>query len=93
MVGVVGRSVLYRNEDAHGFVQRDEGGDLAFVDLGSSSTTIFAVDSVLFRHPMISPDGTRVVVEVQPFAPVHAEPESEFNAPNHRADLWLFELD
>jgi hypothetical protein len=92
MVGVVGGSVLYRNEQAHGFVQRDEGGDLAFVDLGSGNTTIFATDSVLFRHPMISPDGARVVVEVQPFAPVHAEPESEFNAPNHRADLWLFDL-
>jgi hypothetical protein len=92
MVAVVGRSVLYRNEEAHGFVQRDEGGDLAFVDLGSGSTSTFATDTVLFRHPMISPDGTRVVVEVQPFAPVHADVESEFQAPNHRADLWLFEL-
>jgi hypothetical protein len=92
LVAVVGRSVLYRFEDAHGFVQRDEGGDLAFVDLTSGGMTLFSTDSVLFRHPMISPDGTRVVVEVQPFAPVHADPESEFNAPNHRADLWLFEL-
>jgi hypothetical protein len=41
---------------------------------------------------MISPDDARVVVEVQPFAPVHPEPESEFNAPNHRADLWRFDL-
>jgi len=92
LVAVVGRSVLYRFEDAHGFVQRDEGGDLAFVDLASGGTTLFSTDSVLFRHPMISPDGTRVVVEVQPFAPVHADPDSDFNAPNHRADLWLFEL-
>jgi hypothetical protein len=92
LVAIVGESVLYRNEDAHGFVQRDEGGDLAFVDLGTGGTTIFATDSVLFRHPTISPDGNRAVVEVQPFALVHAEPESEFNAPNHRADLWLFEL-
>jgi WD40 repeat protein len=93
LVAVVGRSVLYRFEDAHGFVQRDEGGDLAFVDLGSGGTTTFSTDSVLFRHPMISPDGSRVVVEVQPFAPVHADPDSDFNAPNHRADLWLFELE
>ena len=93
MVAVVGQSVLYRNEDAHGFVQRDEGGDIAFVDLNSGGTTFFAGDSMLFRHPMISPDGARVVVEVQPFAPVHPEPESEFNAPNHRADLWLFDLE
>jgi hypothetical protein len=93
MVAVVGRSVLYRFEDAHGYVQRDEGGDLAFVDLGTGGAALFTTDTVLFRHPMISPDGTRVVVEVQPNAPVHAEPSSEFNATNHRADLWLFELD
>jgi hypothetical protein len=93
LVAVVGRSVLYRFEDAHGYVQRDEGGDLAFVDLSSGGTVFFSTDTVLFRHPMISPDGSRVVVEVQPFAPVHAEPQSDFNAPNHRADLWLFELD
>jgi hypothetical protein len=93
LVAVVGGSVLYRLEDAHGYVQRDEGGNLAFVDLGSGATTVFSTDSVLFRHPMISPDGTRVVVEVQPFAPVHTDPDSDFNAPNHRADLWLFDLD
>jgi hypothetical protein len=93
LVAVVGESVLYRFEDAHGFVQRDEGGDLAFVDLGSGEAALFSADTVLFRHPMISPDGSRVVVEVQPFAPVHPEPQSDFNAPNHRADLWLFELD
>jgi hypothetical protein len=92
LVGVVGRSVLYRNEDAHGYVQRDEGGNLAFVDLVSGATSLFVGDGVLFRHPMISPDGTLMVVEVQPFAPVHPEPDSDFNAPNHRADLWLFEL-
>jgi hypothetical protein len=93
LVAVVGRSVLYRFEDAHGFVQRDEGGDLALVDLSSGGTSLFSTDTVLFRHPVISPDGSRVVVEVQPFAPVHADPDSEFNATNHRADLWLFDLD
>jgi Tol biopolymer transport system component len=93
LVAVVGRSVLYRFEDAHGYVQRDEGGDLVVVDLGSGGAARFSTDTVLFRHPVISPDGSRVVVEVQPFAPVHADPESDFNAPNHRADLWLFELD
>jgi WD40 repeat protein len=90
LVAVVGRSVLYRFEDAHGLVQRDEGGDLAFVDLGTGAASVFSTDTVLFRHPMISPDGLRVVVEVQPYAPVHADPDSEFNATNHRADLWLF---
>jgi hypothetical protein len=93
LVAVVGRSVLYRFEDAHGYVQRDEGGDLVFVDFAGGPSRLFSTDTVLFRHPMISPDGTRVVVEVQPYAPVHADPVSDFNATNHRADLWLFELE
>jgi Tol biopolymer transport system component len=93
LVAVVGGSVLFRFEDAHGYVQRDEGGHLAFVDLTTGASTVYATDSVLFRHPAISPDGRRLVVEAQPYAPVHAEPDSEFNATNHRADLWLFALD
>jgi dipeptidyl aminopeptidase/acylaminoacyl peptidase len=93
LVAVVGGSVLYHFEDAHGYVQRDEGGDLTFVNLSDGSRRLFTGDSVLFRHPVISPDGSHIVVEVQPFAPVHSEPESEFNAPNHRADLWLFALE
>jgi Tol biopolymer transport system component len=93
LVAVVDGSVLYRFEAAHGYVQRDEGGHLAFVDLTTGASTVFATDTVLFRHPAISPDGRRVVVEVQPRAPVHSEPESDFNATNHRADLWLFALD
>jgi hypothetical protein len=93
LVAVVGGSVLYRFEEAHGNVQRDEGGDLIFVDLSDGSRRLFASDSVLFRHPVISPDGSHVVVEVQPFAPVHSEPDSDFNATNHRADLWLFSLE
>ena len=92
LVAVVGGSVLYRFEDAHGNVQRDEGGDLVSVNLSDGSRRLFAGDSVLFRHPSISPDGSHVVVEVQPFAPVHSELDSDFNAPNHRADLWLFAM-
>ena len=93
LVAVVGGSVLYQFEAAHdGYVQRDEGGDLHFVDLASSTHTVFAGDSVLFRHPVFSPDKSRLVVEVSPFAPVHVGPDSDFNAVNHRVDLWLFDL-
>jgi hypothetical protein len=93
IVAVVGGSVLYQFEAPHGgFVQRDEGGDLHFVDLATSAHTVFAGDSVLFRHPVFSPDRQRLVVEVSPFAPVHVGPDSDFNATNHRVDLWLFDL-
>ena len=93
LVAIVGGSVLYRFEDANGYVQRDEGGDIVFVDLGTGATAVFGTDTVLFRHPVISPDGSRVVVEAQPFDTVHHQPVSDFNAPNHRADLWLFSLE
>jgi hypothetical protein len=93
LVAVVGGSVLYRFEAPHnGFVQRDEGGDLHFVDLATSTHTVFDGDSVLFRHPVFSPDGQRLVVEVSPYAPVHVGPASDYTAFNHRVDLWLFDL-
>jgi WD40 repeat protein len=92
LVAVVGRSVLYRFEDAHGFVQRDEGGDLVTVDLGSAQVRRFGTDTVLFRHPALSPDGAWVVAETQPYDTVHHDVVSDFTAQNHRADLWLFGL-
>lgn len=93
LVAVVGGSVLYHLELAHdAYVQRDEGGDLHFVDVATSAHTVFASDTVLFRHPVFSPDRQRLVVEVSPFAPIHAGPDSDFNATNHRVDLWLFDL-
>lgn len=90
LVAVVGGSVVWQDETAHGWVQRDEGGNLHMVDLVSGNSQVFLGDSVLFRHPLFSPDGARLVVEVQPYAPPHTVPDSDFNATNHRADLWLF---
>lgn len=92
LVAIVGRSVLFQFEDAHGMVQRDEGGDLHVVDLAAGTSVVHSRPDVLFRRPAISPDGTALVVEVSPFAPVHVGPDSEFNATNHRPDLWLFDL-
>ncbi len=93
LAAVVDGSVLYQFEAAHqAWVQRDEGGDLHLVDLATSAHSVFATDSVLFRHPVFSPDGRRLVAEVSPYAPVHVGPDSEFNATNHRGDLWLFDM-
>lgn len=93
LVAIVGGSVLYQFEAAHdGFVQRDEGGDLHLVDVSNGAQAVFATDSVLFRHPVLSPDGARIVVEVSPWAPVHIGPDSDYNATNHRVDLWLFDM-
>jgi hypothetical protein len=93
LVAVVGGSVVYQpDHPIWGPVQWDEGGDLHFVDLTTSTRTAFATDTVLFRHPVFSPDGGRIVVEVSPFAPVQMNPDSDFNATNHRVDLWLFDM-
>lgn len=94
LVAIVGRSVLYQFEDAHQqFVQRDEGGDLHVVELETGETQVFSFAETLFHRPALSPDGSRLVVEASPFAPVHVGPVSEFNAPNHRGDLWLITFD
>lgn len=94
LVAVVGRSVLYQFEEAHQqFVQRDEGGDLHVVELATGEMEVFSYDETLFRRPALAPDGSRLVVEASPFAPVHVGPVSEYNAFNHRGDLWLITFD
>ena len=92
LVAVIDGSVLYQYEDAHGYVQRDEGGDLAIVDLADGSVQLVQRPETLFRRPAIAPDGSRFVVEASPRVPVHVDPQSDFNAINHRPDLWLFDL-
>lgn len=92
LVAVIDGSVLFGFEAAHGFVQRDEGGDLAIVDLPSGATQIVHLDATLFRRPALAPGGARFVVEASPRVPVHLDAESDFTAINHRPDLWLFDL-
>ena len=92
LVAIVGRSVFWSDEAAHGWTQRDEGGDLVVVDLVTGAVTRHAYAETLFRRPAISPAGDRVVVEASPFAPPHITADSDFNATNHRPDLWLFDL-
>jgi hypothetical protein len=93
LVAVVGGSVLFRDEGVLEMVQRDEGGHLYVADLASGETLrLTSSAETLFHRPALSPDGTRLAAEAAPFAPVHDEVDSEFNAPNHRHDIWLFDL-
>ena len=90
---VVGGSVRFADEGELEMVQRDEGGYLRIADVSAGSSEVLAASAdTLFHRPALSPDGKRVVAEAAPFAPVHVGPSSEFNAPNHRHDLWLFDL-
>jgi Tol biopolymer transport system component len=94
LAAVVGDSVIFSYEVAHdGMVQRDEGGSLAVVDLTTGIERTYTQSPIrLFRHPEISPDGTLLAVEVQPYAIPSLTVRSDFNADNHRADIWLFSL-
>lgn len=94
LAAIVGDSVVFQDELAHGWVQRDEGGDLVVVDLITGTEVLYSRAPIwLFRHPEISPDGKRLVVEVQPFAYPVLVPTKGYDAINHRADLWLFSLE
>ena len=94
LAAIVGDSVVFQDEAAHGWVQRDEGGDIAVVDLTTGAEVTYGRAPIwLFRHPEISPDGKRLVVEVQPFAYPVLGPIKDYDATNHRADLWLFSLE
>lgn len=92
LVAIVGDSTIFSYESAHdGWVQRDEGGGISIVDLTTGAEINYSLSPVwLFRHPELSPDGNRLVVEVQPFAYPVLQPLSDYNATNHRADLWLY---
>ena len=92
LVAIVDGSVLFHFEEAHGYVQRDEGGDLAVVDLPSGAIRTVQLPETLFRRPAIAPGGSRFVVEASPRVPVHVIAQSDFTAINHRPDLWLFDL-
>src|SRR5690606_11432235 len=92
LVAIVGRSVLFQFEDAHGWVQRDEGGDLHVVNLETGTSVVHSLGETLFRRPAIAPDGTRVVAEASPFAPGRVGRRSAYRATNPRPDLWLFDL-
>jgi len=94
LAAIVGDSVIFSFEAAHdGWVQRDEGGSLSIVDLTTGVEQNFNdAPNTLFRHPEISPDGTLIVVERQPFALPVRQALSDYNATNHRADLWLFSV-
>jgi hypothetical protein len=94
LAAIIGDSIIWVDDTVHDWTQRDEGGDIVVVDLVTGNETLYSRAPVwLFRHPEISPDGKLLVVEVQPFAYPVGGPEIDYDAINHRADLWLFSLE
>jgi Tol biopolymer transport system component len=78
LVAVVGGDVVASfNPDLGALIQSDDGGYLYWVDLASGTATQLPDTGFRYRRPALSPDGRRVVAEVQgPGGP----------------DLWMIEL-
>jgi hypothetical protein len=78
LAAVVGGDVTFAFELGFGdYAQRDAGGFLHVVDLGTGAETVLDGRGLMFRHPALSPDGTRIVAEAYA---------------GREADLWLLEV-
>ena len=91
MAAVVGGRVHVVPDPTFGEVQRDSGGVIHVVDLTTGGDATLEQDGLLFRHPVLSPSGERVVVEGYPLVIV-ADPVTETSdtTVSRRSDLYLF---
>ena len=64
LVAVVGGSVSFTTDSLIGPVQRDGGGVLYLLILGSTLAFPLTSPFESFRHPALSPDGSRLVAEM-----------------------------
>lgn len=90
LIAVVGGPVTFLIDPVLGPVQRDDGGNLHLVDLDSGSDVILGDAFRCWRHPALSPDGTKVVAEGYGFSSTTGDCDaSTFSGGT--ADLWLLE--
>ena len=66
-------------------MQRDSGGIVHVVDLASGDDVVLQNDLLLFRHPVLSPTGDRVVAEGYPVTPTPSD-----TTVSRKSDLYLF---
>jgi hypothetical protein len=85
MTAVVGGRVHVLPDPTFGEVQRDSGGVVHVVDLASGDDVVLQDDLLLFRHPVLSPTGDRVVAEGYP---VTSTPFG--TTVSRKSDLYLF---
>jgi len=77
LVAVVGGNVEFFVDPVVGAVQRDFGGPLVLVDLGTGAESPVGPSDLTFRHPALQPSGTHVVAEL---------------VSGRATDLWLLEV-
>ncbi|HEY1126999.1 MAG TPA: hypothetical protein VGF83_04500 [Actinomycetota bacterium] len=77
LVAVVGGNVEFFVDPVVGAIQRDFGGPLVLVDLGTGAESPVGPSDLTFRHPSLQPSGTHVVAEL---------------VSGRATDLWLLEV-
>jgi hypothetical protein len=75
-----------------GSVQRDEGGQLAMVDLASGNSSPLIVPGRFFRRPAASPAGDHLAAEAFPAVITSCGIICRDTTITKAADLWLFDI-
>ena len=92
LFAVTGGEVSFVVDSTLGPVQRDGGGALQMVDLGSGNSSPITVTERLFRRPAVSPRGDRVVVEAFQAFITSCGPVCLDTTVSKVADLWLIDI-
>ena len=90
LYAIVGGEVTFVIDSVLGSVQRDAAGQLVVVDLGSGTASPIFVSERLFRRPVVSPGGGRLVAEG--FVTIITGPPPGDTTISKLADLWLFDI-
>ena len=70
-------------------MQRDSGGVIHVVELGEDGSVALDTPGRLYRHPALSPDGTRIVAEGFPLI-ISGPPFDPDTTVGKSGDLYLF---
>lgn len=92
LIAIVGGKIQYYSDPTLGFVQRDDGGGLWQLDLGSGTPIARKVPGLLFRHPALLSGGAKLVVEAYATNTVGCDPNCTDTTVSKIADLYLFDL-
>jgi hypothetical protein len=90
MYAIVGGAVTFTVDPVFGAIQRDKVGQLVAVDLDTGHSSPMFVSDRLFRRPVLSPDGRRMVAEG--FVAIITGPGGADTTLSPLADLWLFDI-
>ncbi|HJR51593.1 MAG TPA: hypothetical protein VJ794_10830 [Gemmatimonadales bacterium] len=89
VVAVVGGRVAFSVDPSLGPVQWDSGGVLQVLDLEGTSSQSLDTPGRLYRHPALSPDGSRIVAQGYPLI-ITGPPTDTDTTVSKSGDIYLF---